>query len=135
MPKSAKKTAIPTQVEVDFIKSNYYRVVRADGVFGGLSPNGSIHLGVYSERVPYPQKIFHKVEGGALQPEDTQRRVGRSANILRELEVGISMDIAQAIVLRTWLDDKISQYEKLVGPLPVIPQTPQVTSETPTQRT
>lgn len=124
--KPKKANSAPAQVEIDFIKSNLYRVVRGDGVFGGLSPNGSIHLGFYSERVPYPQKIFHKVDGGVLQPEDVDKRHGRTANILREMEVGVSMDIGQAMVLRTWLDEKIAQYQSLVGPLPELIDRPKV---------
>ncbi|WFU68584.1 hypothetical protein [Bradyrhizobium sp. CB2312] len=126
MAKSTKKPAVPSQVKIDFIKSNFYRVVRGDGVFGGLNPNGTIHLGVYSERVPYPQQILHDVENGQLQPEDVSRRVGRGANVLREMEVGISMDVAQAIVLRNWLDEKLLLYQQLVGPLPEIPEAPTV---------
>lgn len=125
MPKTPKKPSIPTEIEFDFIKSNFYRVVKADGVFGGLSPNGSFHLGIYSERTPYPQKMFHKVEGGGIGPEEIRKRIGRKG-ILREMEVGISMDVAQAMVLRTWLDEKIKQYEQFVGPLPVIPAAPKV---------
>jgi hypothetical protein len=121
MPKASKKPSTPKELEFDFIKSNFYRVVRGDGVFGGLSPNGSFHLGFYSERMPYPQKMFHKVEGGSMGPEETGKRIGR-AGVLREMEVGVAMDVAQAIVLRNWLDDKIRQYAELVGPLPIIPE-------------
>ena len=125
MPKSTKKPSIPTEIEFDFIKSNFYRVVKADGFFGGLSPNGSLHLGVYNERMPYPQKMFHKVEGGTMGPEEISKRIGRTG-ILREMEVGVSMDVTQAIVLRNWLDEKIKQYEQLIGPLPAIPDAPKV---------
>jgi hypothetical protein len=125
MPRSPKKPTPPAEIEFDFIKSNFYRVIKADGVFGGLAPNGSLHLGVYSERMPYPQQMFHKIENGSVGPEDVARRVGRKG-VLRELEVGISMDVAQAMVLRTWLDERIKQYEQLVGPLPVIPEVQKV---------
>lgn len=123
MPRPPKKSKSPTEIEFDFIKSNYFRVVRADGVFGGLAPNSSIHMGVYSERQPIPQKMIHSLENGQLGPELRNRRVGRKA-IVREVEVDVVLDIAQAMVLRTWLDDKIDQYKKLVGPLPAIPTTP-----------
>ena len=36
----AKKIAIPSEVEFDFIKSNFFRVIKADGAFGGVAPNG-----------------------------------------------------------------------------------------------
>ena len=125
-----KKPKIPTELEFDFIKSNFFRVIRADGFFGGLTPNGSnIHVGVYSERHAYPQKIFHKIVpaagGHTLGPEEVERRVARSG-IVRELEVGISMDISQAIVLRNWLNEKLAQYEQIVGPLPVMVETAKV---------
>ena len=125
MPKSPKKPTPPTEIQFDFIKSNFYRVVKADGVFGGLSPNGSFHLGIYSERMPYPQQMFHKVENGNMGAEEVAKRTGRKG-ILREMEVGISMDVAQAMALRTWLDDKIKQYEQFVGPLPVVPEIQKV---------
>jgi len=131
MAKVPKKPKIPTEIEFDFIKSNLFRVVRADGFFGGLTPNGgNVHLGVYSERHPYPQKIFHKITDGVLGQEDTARREGRKG-IVRELEVGISMDIAQAIVLRNWLNDRLSQYEQIVGTLPVLPETTTVRTGAP----
>jgi hypothetical protein len=127
MPNSPKKPKIPTELEFDFIKSNLFRVVRADGFFGGLTPTGgNVHVGVYSERHPYPQKIFHKVKAGELGPEEVDKRQVRKG-IVREIEVGITMDIAQVIVLRNWLNDRLSQYEQLVGPLPVLPNPPKVT--------
>lgn len=123
MAKRAKKASASEkkkqQIEFDFLKSAFFRVIKADGVFGGLTPNGSgIHMGFYSERHPYPQKITHDLTEAGLGPEHRDRRVGRTA-IVRELEVGVSFDIATAIVIRNWIDDKLQQYVKLVGPLPV----------------
>ncbi len=124
MAKRAKRTTAtktpPKEVEFDFIKSAFFRVVKGDGFFGGLTPSGgNVHMGVYSERSPFPQKVVHELNGAQLGDEMMDRRVGRKA-IVRELEVGVSMDIATAVVLRQWLDDKLEQYEKLIGPLPVV---------------
>jgi hypothetical protein len=122
-----KPAKAATEIEFDFIKSNFFRVVRADGAFGGLSPTGAIHMAIYSERQPLPQKIVHRIEDGTLGPEMADRRQGRKA-IVREVEVDVVLEIAQAIVLRTWLEDKINQYQQLIGPLPVIPSTTKVVS-------
>jgi hypothetical protein len=123
--KTPKKPKIPKEIEYDFIKSNYFRVIRADGAFGGLSPNGAIHMGIYSERHPIPRKVVHTIqsatEGGAAQlgPEIAERREGRKA-IVREMEVDVVLDIVQAITLRKWLDERIAQYQEMVGPLPIV---------------
>jgi hypothetical protein len=112
-----KKSKVPKEIEFDFIKSNFFRVIRSDGAFGGLAPNGSVHMGIYSERQPIPTKMVHKVEAGKLGAEMRERRQGRKA-IVREVEADIVMDIQQAIILRDWLGEKIKQYEELIGPIP-----------------
>jgi hypothetical protein len=132
MPKTPRKPKIPKEIAFDFIKSNYFRVIRADGAFGGLAPTGAIHMGIYSERHPIPQKIFHEVQAvgqaGQLGPEITAKRQGRKA-IVREMEVDVVLEIAQAMVLRRWLDDRIEQYQKLVGPLPALPNVGAVVAD------
>ena len=116
MPKRPKAPKLE-EVEFDFIKSNFFRVIKADGAFGGLAPNGTFHMALYSERVAIPTKIFHEVEAGGLGPEIREKRQVRKA-IVRELEVDVAMDIAQVIVLRNWLNEKIAQFQQIIGPLP-----------------
>jgi hypothetical protein len=99
------------QIEFDFIKSNYFRVIKADGAFGGLTPSGSIHMALYSERQAIPTKVIHKLEGGKLGPEIRERREGRQG-IVREVEVDVILDPQQAVLLRDWLTDKINQYQQ-----------------------
>jgi hypothetical protein len=122
MPKPAtKKTVAPPQMEFDFIKSNFFRVVRGDGAFGGIAPNGAIHMGIFSERTPFPQKTVHNIgPTGDLGSELREQREGRKA-IIREMEVDVVLEIAQAIALRQWLDERIQQYATLIGPLPSLP--------------
>jgi hypothetical protein len=118
MAKRAEKPELPKELEFDYIKSNFFRVIKADGAFGGLAPNGSVHMALYSERQALPTKIFHKVEPpGTLGPEIREKRQGTKA-IVRELEVDAVMDIGAAVVLRNWLDDKITQFQQIIGPLP-----------------
>jgi hypothetical protein len=130
MPKAPQKPKVPTEIEFDFIKSNFFRVIRADGFFGGLTPyGGNVHVGVFSERLPYPQKIFHTASGATLGSELVEKRKVRPG-IVRELEIGITMDIAQTITLRNWLNERLEQYEQLIGPLPMPTKVPDTASKT-----
>src|SRR5262245_55399559 len=114
MAKRSKTPKLPKEVEFDFIKSNFFRVIRADGAFGGLAPNGVLHMALYSERHPIPTKTVHKIDAGKLGPELRERRQTRKA-IVREVEIDVAMDIQQAIVLRNWLDEKITQFQQMIG--------------------
>lgn len=109
-----KKPVVPKEIEFDYIKSNFFRVVRGDGAFGGLSPNGTIHMAIFSERSAIPTKIVHKVVDNALGPEIVPRREVRKA-VVREVEVDVTLDINQAIALRKWLDDKIKAFHEAMG--------------------
>jgi hypothetical protein len=111
----ARKPKSQTQIEFDYIKSNFFRVIRADGAFGGISPTGAIHMAVYSERQAIPTKTVHHLQGTQLGPELRERRQGRTA-IVREVEADIVLELPQAIVLRDWLDEKIKSLNAMATP-------------------
>jgi hypothetical protein len=111
---NTKKAKSIKEIEFDFIKSNFFRVIHVDGAFGGVAPSGSIHMAVYSERHAIPTKTVHKLDGNQLGEEVVNRRTGRAA-IVREVEVDIVMGLDQAIVMRGWLDEKIANLQQLTG--------------------
>ena len=45
------------EVAFDFIKSEYFRVIHADGALGGPTPQGLVHMAFYSERPPIPRRM------------------------------------------------------------------------------
>jgi hypothetical protein len=110
----AKAPVPPKEIEFDFVKSNFFRVIRADGAFGGVSPQGAIHMAVYSERQPIPTKTVHKFEGMQLGPEIRSKRQGRKA-IVREVEADIVLELGQAIILRDWLGAKIGELQAIMS--------------------
>jgi len=107
-----KKQRNINEIEFDFIKSNFFRVIRADGAFGGIAPGGAIHMAIYSERQAIPTKTVHSLEGQQLGPEILKKREGRSA-IVREVEIDVVLELPQAIVFRQWLDEKITQLQQI----------------------
>ena len=106
------KQAPPKTVTVDYIKSNSFRVVHADGIFGGLTPSLDIHIDIWSHRQPIPQRSIYKVtEDGKLGSELQDERIVR-ADFVREVEVGVVLDANVAKSLIKWLQDKVKQVEK-----------------------
>jgi hypothetical protein len=101
--------AQPASVKFDFIKSNFFRVVYANGAYGGLSPYGEIRMAIYNDRAPIPKRTKQLVTTeGKLGDEVIESRVQRDA-IVREVEVDIVMTLDTARAMRSWLDDKIQK--------------------------
>jgi hypothetical protein len=107
------KAAVPSHVKFRYIKSNYFRVVHVDGAFGGFSPQGKIFVSMFSERPPLPDATFQTVEGGVLGKELVEHRQAGDEGVVRELEVGLAMDVSVAKGLVDWLNERIEIAEKI----------------------
>ncbi len=102
----------PAGVQYHYIKSSQFRVLHADGIVGGPTPNGLIFLGLYSERSAIPQIMVHDItEAGQIGPERIDDRIGKKG-IVREVEVGAVMSIETASVVISWLQERIDVIKK-----------------------
>jgi hypothetical protein len=99
-------------IKFDFIKSNYFRTIHADGVWGGLNGHLDIAMAFYSERPAIPQQITVPIENGQLANELEARRVGRDA-VIRDVEISVTMNVEAARNFRQWLDDKIKAIDEI----------------------
>lgn len=114
-PKSPENVDTDDQAEVviSYFKSNFFRVVHADGAWGGLSPQGDIHVSFYNERAAIPDTsklVFSQKTGQLVKPEEFEA----SSKFVREIEVDVVVDLGTAVKLRTWLDEKITALQLLI---------------------
>src|SRR5260370_19203370 len=104
----------PTAHKVKFFhqKGSLFRIVHVDGSIGGLTPSLDLFVSVYNQRAPIPQVTVQEIsEEGVLGDEilaDRQTKEG----IVREVEVGLIMNLQTAKVFHQWLTDKIGLAEK-----------------------
>lgn len=113
-----KKSIKPEEkrrVTYDMIKSNQFRVIHADGVFGGLGPGRNLFFTLFAERPAMPTQLTHELdesEGGMkLGKELTALRQSRGT-VIRDLEVGVIMSPGGAAALYRWLKGKLEEAEK-----------------------
>ena len=101
----------PTSIDFHYIKSNSFRVVHADGVWGGPTPRGYLTMAFYSERHPIPQKLTHelKPEGTLGDPIVRETKQG----VVREVEVEVVLDLEMAKGMFEWLKEKIEALDNL----------------------
>lgn len=106
------RNGAPKKLQFHLIKSKLYRVVHADGVYGGVTPNLNVHMSFFSERTPLPKRLAYEIlEDGDIGQEDTSLRKAKRG-IVREMEVGVLLDYGTAIALRAWLDNQIQAVER-----------------------
>jgi hydrogenase maturation factor len=97
---SVVDSAPESSVAFHFIKSNSFRVVYANGAYGGITPRGEIHASFYNERSAIPRMIVHRIEEGTLgEPLEIVTRGG----IVREVEVDLVMSPETAMDVGNWL--------------------------------
>lgn len=101
-----------SQIDFNYIKGNHFRVIHADGVMSNGTPRGGLFLGFYSERFPLPDsQTFEINKEGRATSEIIEKRKINSNGIMREVEVGITLDIEVAKILVLSLSQMIRQVE------------------------
>ncbi len=112
MEDNGHKQELPSKIQFNYIKSNHFRVVHAEGVIGNGTPRNDLFIGFYSERIPLPDALTYEVdEKGKLGKELLEEREIKSDGILREVEVGVVVDLDMAKALVLWLSNVIRQIE------------------------
>ena len=100
------------RISFDYLKSPHFRVIRADGAIGGVTPRGDIHFALYSERAAIPRQTVHELKpDGKLGKQLTDQTVSRGS-IVREMEVDIFLTVETARSLAEWLDVEIGKASK-----------------------
>lgn len=113
----AKKEALekdsPTNEKITFhyIKNQGFRVLHVDGCIGSITPQGNIHLSVFSERPAIPRELTHKLTDNHEVGEIVER-VSREG-IVREMDADLILTLNTAKNIYQWLGEKINQLELL----------------------
>jgi hypothetical protein len=104
----------PTEnsLRIEYIKSNSFRVVHADGAYGGTSPRLELFIAFYNERFPIPKVLTYEVSAtGSPEREIRSERESKSG-VVREVETAIMMDFNAAKHFAAWINEKVAELEK-----------------------
>lgn len=93
-------------------KSNFFRVIHADGCYGGPTPRGLMSLAFYNERGAIPRVTSTPIVNGSPGKEEVVETKG---GIVREIEIDVLMDFNSAVVFHTWLGNNLTMLKELMG--------------------
>jgi hypothetical protein len=105
LPTPPEPTPAPPRNQVDFhqIKSNFFRVVHADGTWVSVHPLDLVHITFFSERAPIAKKAtYNLTPEGFLADEDLSKRDSKIGYV-REMEVDVVLSRAAVASLHKWL--------------------------------
>lgn len=112
MADEQEEKELPDSIKYSYSKNSNFRVIKADGVWGGATPRGEIVMSVFSERHPLPNFEEYKIlEDGTLEKPPFNRHT-ESEGIMREVEVALSLHPDVAKTVADWLLSKLSELEK-----------------------
>ena len=110
MTDETQEGTVIAEVTFRYTKSVLCRVIHADGVWGGNTPQGYIQMGFYSEKHEVPESQTYDVigkdpssKGGTLKEKQlASRGMGREI----EAEIIISPQVARS--LKAWLEGRLA---------------------------
>lgn len=109
---TTKKNKLSQEVTFHYQKTSSYRSYHVDGAYGGLSPNGNLHIQPYVERAPIPKTETYKIQKGKLE---IVSKVGKEG-VIRDIECELIMDYGTMVVVHEWLGKKIDEFNEKFRP-------------------
>jgi hypothetical protein len=102
----------PNKLRIEYKKSQCFRVIHADGAYGGTTPRLQLFIAFYNERFPIPQVLTYETSAtGAPEREIITERESKEG-FFREVEVGVTLDITAAKGFLSWLTEHVAELEK-----------------------
>lgn len=104
-------------IEIEFTRAADYRIIAANGAWGGVAPNQMIVFDLYVERLGDPGTAVRSIEAGPEGSvrilEDEQASPGFKPKLVREGQVGVAMTPEAARALGLWLLSKTGSIEEI----------------------
>ena len=98
-----------TQTTAHTTKSNFFRVIHVDGVFGGPAPTpGNIAMTVFSLRFAFPEKTVSDGYGNEI----IQKRIAKDG-VEQEYEASLIMNVETAKTIAEWLTATVKNVERM----------------------
>ena len=107
----ADETKVPSQVEFFFELDKDYRIVAANGVWGGITTRGQIHLDFFVEKQAIPDSVVNQVKEDGVIGEIISIRPQKK--IVRRMQVGVILSEHEAGNLAEFLKSRLEELQKI----------------------
>ena len=99
----------PTMVKFIHKFTDDYRIIPANGAWGGVSPRGDLLMHFFIEHAKVPQEEIQVAkEDGSLSPP---KKKIKEIEIVRTMQIGVNINIEQATHLANWILENVERYK------------------------
>lgn len=99
------------EIEFAYEYDSNYRVVAANGVWGGTTPRGDFRLDFFVESIAIPERLTHEVLSDKLGKE-VARTPGKGV-FTRRLQVGVLLSLREVESVAGFLNEQLKIAKKL----------------------
>jgi len=105
MDEKLKKEEIPKEIDIQYDFDPSYRIVAANGVYGGITPRGDMKIDFFVESLDVPHQVRNKVLPDGKLGEEISRSPGK--RLVRRLQVGLILSINDAGRIADFIKQRI----------------------------
>lgn len=102
----------PSEITFRYIVPDHVQDNIITGVYGGVTPRGMLSAIFFHESFPIPEQETCKIVNGIPLPPEIDKRV-ISGDLTRKVQASIVMDVSTAVMLKTWLEQRIGELENM----------------------
>lgn len=111
-PQEGQTDSVPSEIEINYRKTESYQALHVDGFVLGITPRGYINLEPYAERAAIPRTMLHPIKGKVV---GAGKYIDGMQGLLRLVQAGLIMDITTAENLVEALNRQIDLWKKMVA--------------------
>ena len=101
----------PQKVRFNYKKADDYRIIFANGAYGGFTPRKELMFHFFHEYKETPEtEVMAIGEDGS--PVPIRKDIPEEIEMTRELKVGIVLTIEEAFSIGRWMLDKVEEFKK-----------------------
>ena len=111
MAKQSGVKATTQKLEVFFARAEDYKIIAANGIWGGVTPRGDVYVDFFVEKNDYPEKLVLEIKAGG-KPASQKQRVDKG--LLRECQFGVLLSPKEAISIGEFLVERGKQAKEFL---------------------
>jgi hypothetical protein len=111
MPEPELENELSSRIQLEYVKSNLFRVIHTDGAIADENPNGHITVTLFSQRFSVPEKVLldFNQEGEIIKEsfvtdedeEKVDRKIIREVDVISIMSISVARQLAFQILEET----------------------------------
>ena len=96
----------PDEISIEWEYDKNYRMVPANGMWGGITPRGDLRIDFFVESMPVPDSGAGKLLNDGSGRYTERQEASEKVTVVRQIQVGVMVPSQQVQSFMRWFQDK-----------------------------